>query len=763
MCASTRFPEAIPLRDIKAKTIVKALNKFFSVFGFPKSIQSDQGSNFMSGIFQQVMHDLGIEQYRSSAYHPESQGSLERFHHTYKNMIRTYCFDTEKDWDEGIHLLLFAARESVQESLGFSPFELVFGHTVRGPLKLLKDKFLSENIDSLNLLQYVSDFRTKLTRACELARANLVSAQKSMKARYDLDSVERKFEPGHKVLALLPVPGSPLQTRFFGPYVVEKKLSDLNYVLVTPDRRKQRQLRHINMLKEYVDRNNSPAVHPVSASVAMLETDEAANNFKENAVLPGTARLKNSDVLQDLNSKLSHLSQYQPQGLEHLLHEFEHLFPNDPNRTDAICHDVDVGDATPVKQHPCRLNPTKQKYLHEEIQYLLKNDFIEPSKSNWSSPCLLVPKPDGTYRFCTDYRKVKNVTKSDSFPIPRVDDCIDRIGNAKYVTKFDLLKGFWQVPLTDRAKEISAFVTPDGLFQYKVTPFGMKNSPATFQRLINSVVAGLDGCEAYIDDVIIFSNTWEDHLRIIHSFIERLSKAMLTINLAKSDFGCAYVTYLGHVVGQGQIKPVHAKISVISGFPRPETKKHLMRFLGMAGYYHKFCSNFSAVAEPLTELLSKKVKFSWNDKCEKAFEELKAILKNAPVLSAPNFDSQFKLAVDASDFAAGAVLLQEDNDGEDHPICYFSKKFSKCQRNYSTVEKECLALILALQHFEVYVSSSKPPVIVFSDHNPLVFLHKLKNKNQRLLRWSLMLQEHDLDIRHIKGKDDVIADCLSRV
>ena len=193
--------------------------------------------------------------------------------------------------------------------------------------------------------------------------------------------------------------------------------------------------------------------------------------------------------------------------MEHLLHEFEHLFPDIPNRTDAIYHDVDVGDAAPVKQHPYRLNPTKQKYLQREIQYLLENDFTEPSKSNWSSPCLLVPKPDGTYRFCTDYRKVNSVIKSDSFPIPRVDDCIDRIGNAKYVTKFDLLKGFWQVPLTDRAKEISSLVTPGGLFQYKVTPFGMKNSPATFEQLINSIIAGLDGCEAYIEDVIIFSNT----------------------------------------------------------------------------------------------------------------------------------------------------------------------------------------------------------------------------------------------------------------
>ena len=181
MCASTRFPEAIPLRNIKTKTIVRALVKFFTFVGLPKSVQSDQGSNFMSGIFQQVMHELGIKQYRSSAYHPESQGALERFHQTLKNMIRSYCLDTENGWDEGIHLLLFAVRESVQGSLGFSPFELVFGHTVGGPLKLLKEKFLSQEDTPLSLLQYVSDFRSKLLTACEAAKSNFKKAQGKMK------------------------------------------------------------------------------------------------------------------------------------------------------------------------------------------------------------------------------------------------------------------------------------------------------------------------------------------------------------------------------------------------------------------------------------------------------------------------------------------------------------------------------------------------------------------------------------------------------
>ena len=239
MCASTRFPEAIPLRNIKAKTIVNALVKFFTFVGLPKSIQSDQGSNFMSGIFQQVMYELGIKQYKSSAYHPESQGALERFHQTLKNMIRSYCFDTEKDWDEGIHLLLFAVRESVQESLGLSPFELVFGHTVRGPLKLLKEKFLSDDDSSLNLLQYVSDFKNRLSKACDAAQSNLKSAQSKMKIRYDENAKDRNFEPGDKVLALLPIPGRPLQARYYGPYTVDKKLSDVNYIVNTPGRRKQ--------------------------------------------------------------------------------------------------------------------------------------------------------------------------------------------------------------------------------------------------------------------------------------------------------------------------------------------------------------------------------------------------------------------------------------------------------------------------------------------------------------------------------------------
>ena len=281
-------------------------------------------------------------------------------------------------------------------------------------------------------------------------------------------------------------------------YTVDKKLSDVNYTVNTPGRRKQKQLCHINMLKKYIDRDSSviSSVNLVnSVPLEQNQMDSEDMNFVQSD--PASSKLKNSDILEDLDQKLSHLTSDKKLELKQLILEYEHLFPDIPSKTDKIYHDVELIDGSkPVKQHPYRMNPVKQQILRDEVQYLLDNDFIEPSQSEWSFPLILVPKPDGTFRMCTDYRKVNSVTKTDTFPIPRIDDCIDNIGQAKYVTKFDLLKGFCQIPLTNRAKEISAFVTPDRLYQYRVMPFGMKNSPASFQHLVNSLISNLVGCKA---------------------------------------------------------------------------------------------------------------------------------------------------------------------------------------------------------------------------------------------------------------------------
>lgn len=290
------------------------------------------------------------------------------------------------------------------------------------------------------------------------------------------------------------------------------------------------------------------------------------------------ARLQNSVILSDLRSYLIHLTEEQSKAVSNLIVNYSDLFSDVPSQTNLLCHDIDVGDSQPIKQHPYRINPKKRVIMKSEVTYLLAHGFATRSQSPWSSPCILVPKSDSTFRFCTDYRKVNAVTRPDSFPLPRMEDCVDKVGAAHYVTKLDLLKGYWQVPLTPRASEISAFVTPDSFLQYSVMAFGMRNAPATFQRLMNRVLSEVNNVEVYLDDVVIYSNTWEEHLEKLRVVFERLSRASLTLNLAKCEFAKATVTYLGKCVGQGQVRPVEAKVAAIVEFPKPTNKRELRRF-----------------------------------------------------------------------------------------------------------------------------------------------------------------------------------------
>ena len=298
-----------------------------------------------------------------------------------------------------MHLVLFAAREAVQESLGFSPFELVFCHTVRGPLKLLREKWLTETSD-LNLLDYVSTFKERLYNACKLAQENLKTSQMKMKTWYDKDARNRVFKPGDKVLVFLPIPGHPLQARYFGPYEIESKISDVNYVVKTPGRRKEKRVCHVNMWKKYFDRSDRNFVKPVStfANVNCVENCvepecDVENNEKD---FIQSVWLTNSEILTNPEVKLGHLTAHQNEEVLQLMKEYTLIFPDVPKKTNAALHDVIVGDALPIKQHPYRINLLKLQYMRKEIQYMLENDIIEPSNSDWSSPCILVPKPDGT-------------------------------------------------------------------------------------------------------------------------------------------------------------------------------------------------------------------------------------------------------------------------------------------------------------------------------------------------------------------------------
>lgn len=454
----------------------------------------------------------------------------------------------------------------------------------------------------------VNGFKHRLFVAGEMAREKLQVSQSKMKNIYDRRAEHQEFSPGDQVHALMPVVSSPFQAKYSGPYTVVERRSDLNYIIATPGRKKSTQLCHVNLLKPYYKREAEVSqtvrdkVHPVLLVSSVSESQEVDGVPEpDDSLLYG--RLKNSETLRNLDSLLLHLTESKRGELSDLIQKYPCMF-DVPKCTNWIEHDVDVGNAQPIKQRFYRMSPEKLKYLDSEVAYMLENNNAIPSPSSWFSPCILVPKADKSPRFCTDFRKVNSVTKPDSFPLPRMDDCIDQVGSAKFVSKFDLLKGYWQVPLSARAQEVSAFVTPSGLYSYRVMPFGLRNAPATFQRLMNRVVSGLEGCSVYLDDLVIYSDTWHAHLKRIRALFDRLSEARLTVNLAKCEFARATVTYLGRVVGQGHVAPVQAKVRAVEHFPRPTTKKELQRFLGLVGYYRSFCKNFSTVVFHMTVVKS---------------------------------------------------------------------------------------------------------------------------------------------------------------
>ena len=770
------FPASVVTRSVKAKEAIKEQGK--EEIGLSGTFLENIDGKFEERNKEKADKALmRNESWNVKENIPEKQESESNLVISRQNLI-----EEENNDKELLDLFKIALTplEAEKVSVGYLIKDNILmrkwsSHRVTiGPLLLLKEKWLDEDPEKISVLKYVATFKDRLFRAGQIAKRNLQESQSKMKVWYDRKAKSRCFEPGDRVLVLFPVVGNPLQAKYSGPYKVVKKISDTNYLVKTPGRRKETQVCHINMLKAYHEKpkpelvtlNNRLGLESPTHSkdcvgqVAEKEEDTESEVRLGNDQQP--IKLQNSQILNDLDTKLSHLPSVQRKELAEVITQYREVFPDVPSKTNLIEHDVDLGDSAPIKQHPYRVSPMKKELLDKEVQYMLKNDIIEESQSNWSSPCILVPKHDGGFRFCTDFRKVNDKTKSDSFPIPRIADCIDQIGNAKFVSTFDMLKGYWQIPLTQRAREISAFVTPSGLYQYKVMPFGMKNAPATFQRMVNKLVRDIDGCEGYIDDVVIFSDNWSDHIRQIKCFFQIMREAKLTINLMKSEFGKATVKYLGHIVGQGQVRPLDAKIQTIAKFPIPTSRKELARFLGMAGYYRNFCLNFSEIAAPLTNLLSKKVKFVWTDDCQMAFDKVKLLLQKSPVLKSPDYEKPFKLIIDSSDVGTGSVLVQEASDGLDHPVSYFSKKFLKYQKNYSVVEKETLGLVLALEHFDVYLGSTPFKIKVYTDHNPLTFLKTMKNKNQRLVRWSLALQEYNLEIQHIPGSENVVADALSR-
>ena len=452
--------------------------------------------------------------------------------------------------------------------------------------------------------------------------------------------------------------------------------------------------------------------------------------------------------------------------LSEMIEEYSGIFAHGEDDPIGHCskfsHSINTGTNKPIRSRPYRYSFAEDKIMDEFIAKMLYLDIIERSSSPWSSPVVLVKKKNGTHRFCVDYRKLNELTIKDVYPLPIINDALSLFNHAEYFTTLDLASGFWQIPMKEEDKIKTAFITKHGLYQFKVMPFGLCNAPSTFQRTMDIVLEEFlnEFCMVYIDDIIIFSKSFDDHMKHLKMIFDKLQSEGFQIKYDKCQFARQRISYLGHIISNKGIEMDDTKVKSIVNFPVPQNTSELRRFLGLSGYYRRFIENFSLITSPLNNLMKANVPYLWNDECQTAFIMLKDNLTGDKILRFPNFKLPFILKTDASTKSVAAILSQSCEEGE-YVVCYASRSINKHERNYSATELECLALKWAIKHFRQYLYGTK--FTVYTDHYALKWLMNNKDNNAKLSRWALALQEFDFEVIHKQGKQNIDVDALSRV
>ncbi|CAN6552323.1 unnamed protein product [Malus baccata var. baccata] len=437
--------------------------------------------------------------------------------------------------------------------------------------------------------------------------------------------------------------------------------------------------------------------------------------------------------------------------------------------------------AKPIREAQRRLNPPMMEVVKKEIIKLLDCGVIYPiSDSRWVSPIQCVPKKSGVtvvenaenelvpmriqtgWRVCIDYRKINATTRKDHFPLPFLDQMLERLAGHSFYCFLDGYSGYNQIVIAPGDQENTTFTCPFGTFAYRRMPFGLCNAPATFQRCMVSIFSDYVEkiIEIFMDDFSVFGDSFDKCLDNLTLILKRCVETNLVLNWEKCHFMVKQGIVLGHIISEKGIEVDKFKVDLVRYLPSPTSVREVRSFLGHAGFYRRFIKDFSNIAQPLCRLLQKDVSFEFNEACEKAFKHLKELLTTAPIITPPDWSIPFELMCDASNYALGAVLGQRKNK-HSHVIYYASRTLNDAQLNYSTTEKELLAVVFALDKFRSYLIGTK--VIVFTDHAALKYLFTKKEAKPRLIRWMLLLQEFDIEIRDKKGCENVVADHLSRL
>ena len=434
---------------------------------------------------------------------------------------------------------------------------------------------------------------------------------------------------------------------------------------------------------------------------------------------------KPSQLIKFNNKSLDNQQKLQ---LKNLVDEYWMIFSRNDEDVGRIkekygTHDIKIYDSNPIRQRAYKTPNAKEPVVNECLNKMSKMKIIEPSDSDWASPIVLVKKPDGSERFCVDYRKLNAITIKDSFPMPSVESKLNKLQGCTIFTSLDCTSGYWQIKLWERAKQLATFICNKGLYSFNFMPFGLCNAGATFQRIIEKIIRNLDNSSAYIDDILTYSQNFEIHLEHLKLLFERLKEANVKVKTTKCKIGCDSLMFLGYKISTEGVTIDDSRIKVLQKYPKPTKAKHVKQFIGLAGFYRQFIQNFASIIEPLNRLTRKHVKFDWSDECNQAFEQIIHLLTQIPILKYPNFNKTFYLATDASKTGIGSVLGQKDDEDKEHAIYYASRSLNKAERNYSTIERELLAIIHAVDKFRYYLYGKQLTII--TDHNPLTYLKNI--------------------------------------